>query len=277
MTRLPESLARYGKYVQRTKGRVVVSAIFGSYDRLTGYKKSSDEDVKFICFTDNSAIGADGWEVVEVTDSYRDPRRTAKIFKVFSTQFFPCAEAVMWIDGSCYFKRSPLKLFSECSYRSLWLYNHPDRICLYREAEVCASMGKDERGLLEEQCKRYRIAGFPEKFGLYATGCNVKPVGCSEIDALMLDWWMEIDRGSVRDQISFPYVLWKRPVKVGLISGSIFKSDTIGFNVHKRFRFYDRQGHRINKTLSFFGYLKLRLFLFAAKIKNVHKNIRKKR
>ena len=45
---------------------------------------------------------------------------------------------------------------------------------------------------------------------LFETGILMRR-NCDSIKRLNELWWKELDTGSVRDQLSFPYVLWKNP------------------------------------------------------------------
>ena len=49
----------------------------------------------------------------------------------------------------------------------------------------------------------------PEDFGVFLCGVLIREHNNPVCVKLMEDWWKELEEGSRRDQISFPYVLWK--------------------------------------------------------------------
>lgn len=72
---------------------------------------------------------------------------------------------------------------------------------------------KGNKTAILKQIKQYRKEGFPKNFGLYACGIMIRK-NTSEIINFMELWYSEICKYSHRDQISFPYILWKTPIKV---------------------------------------------------------------
>ena len=59
------------------------------------------------------------------------------------------------------------------------------------------------------QVNLYKEAGFPEKFGMREFSVIVRKHNNAECIKLMEQWWEQVNQYTMRDQISFPYVLWK--------------------------------------------------------------------
>ena len=104
-------------------------------------------------------------------------------------------------------------------------FKHPDRDCLYAEAAFCAMHGKDKRAVLEAQMKRYQKAGMPKRWGLAETRVVIRR-NTQRIRELGEAWWTEIEQGSLRDQVSFPYVCWKHGARWAILPGRCWVRNT---------------------------------------------------
>ena len=158
------------------------------YTAIAGGKDSQRDDV--ICLKGYS--------------HFKNPARNAKIYKVLSHLFINEPWSV-WIDGNITLKVEPEELLVKLGDAEIGVFTHPERQCLYDEAVVCKKWAKDDSKTIDEQIGRYMLANFPHKYGLAACGVIVRR-HTDKIKRLNEQWWSEICRGSVRDQISFPYV-----------------------------------------------------------------------
>lgn len=100
----------------------------------------------------------------------------------------------------------------------MMLCRHPERDCVYDEAEVCKALLLDDPGRIDEQMRRYRAAGYPAHDGLYSTGIMARWHKSANVRALCELWWEEYLSGSRRDQLSLNYALWRSaPVKISAL------------------------------------------------------------
>lgn len=85
---------------------------------------------------------------------------------------------------------------------------------------------------LDEQIEHYRKKNFPEGYGLGECNVIVRR-HCPIVERFNNDWWSEICRWSFRDQISFPYVLYKtKDLKVNFIKGNPRKHKYFNYKSH---------------------------------------------
>ena len=204
---------------------VVFTAIFGNYDDLKE-PVSQDAPCDFVCFTDGilpSRMGS--WRVIRVaTDSKQHPRLQAKRYKILSDEVFPNGklgpqfrEAEMsrpydlsiWIDAN---RRITGSGFVSSMRQNLgggdWaMFVHPDRDCLYDEADVCMSLPKCQGYGIPEQIEAYRTK-VPPHGGLHACTVIVRREPLAEhLSTMSRLWWDEINNRTLRDQLSLPYLL----------------------------------------------------------------------
>ena len=85
-----------------------------------------------------------------------------------------------------------------------YLYDSP-----YDEAYDCAYHKKADYSLLKEQMNFYHQEGLPEYTCYFENTVLIRKTNDAELNAIMSDWWEQITRFTHRDQLSFPYVLWK--------------------------------------------------------------------
>ncbi len=214
---------------------VVYTAIFGNYDHLKQPRVISPETNYYLVTDANLLSPPHPWRIKTISESYncpRDPVRRARWCKTHPEILFPRAESTVWIDGNIRLLTS----IDELTRQALWqdpknpldigLFAHPHRSCVYTEASACIALDKDDPKVIQAQVARYREEGYPFNAGLVATGVVVRR-HTGQISFLNRAWWSEIQGGSIRDQLSFNYVVRKLGVRYGVIPGSIFDSPLV--------------------------------------------------
>jgi len=223
---------------------VVYTAIVGNIDRLwTVLPGSQTDDVQHIAFVDapkfevglwggkpptilkdSGGIGGHPvWEQRIVTADW-GTRRTARHYKALPHRYLPDADVWIWVDGNVRARRRPAQIARKYS-GDLVTFKHWDRRCLYVEAAFCAKIHKDDPGVLRRQAARYRKAGMPTNWGLAATRVVIRR-NTDAIRKLNEAWWAEMSAGSLRDQVSLPYVCWKQGIKWDVIPGKCVAGDS---------------------------------------------------
>lgn len=157
------------------------------YTAIAGNKDAERNDIK-----------------VFTTDKFVSPRMNAKMFKILPHLFME-DEYSVWMDGNIYPKKTEEEYISLLNGKDMAVLVHPERKCLYDEAEFCKLKGKDTAENIDPQIERYKKAGHPKGSGLWACGFIVRR-HTPEMKRLCEQWWAEICAGSSRDQISFPFV-----------------------------------------------------------------------
>lgn len=213
---------------------VVYTALIGNIDYLWSAVPGSD-DIQHIAFVDSpkQEIGLWGGEPPTITS--RAPamvpmweqrviepqwgnRRMARHVKALPHRYLPDADVWIWMDANVRPRMSAQALVQYMT-ADLVTFDHWRRQCLYKEANECIRQRKDGRDVLEAQAARYRQAGMPRNWGLAATRIVIRR-NTEPIRALNEAWWAEIERGSVRDQVSLPFVCWKAGMRWGALPGT---------------------------------------------------------
>ncbi len=207
---------------------LIYTSIYGDYDHLQGIvRRTINTDYKI--FTD-CVEAIEPWVVKSVPRGKQDPRKVAKYYKILPPREY---KRTLWIDGNIepfFHSWEELELTIGGS-KDLAFLKHPNRDCLYEEAEQCLRLGQDKEGVIEKQVARYRREGMPEHFGLWA-GTIILRTDDKDVRGLMRFWKREIDKGSIRDQISLPYILWKSGYIPGIIRGNLWNHSLFKYNNH---------------------------------------------
>jgi hypothetical protein len=87
------------------------------------------------------------------------------------------------------------------------------------EATEVTALGKDPDGAAAWQTRRYRDAGHPEHWGLWASGVIARK-HTAAVKRMGAAWSREVEAGSARDQVSQPYVLRAAKLKPTSLPGT---------------------------------------------------------
>lgn len=199
---------------------VVVSAIFGRRDVPIPAPPTHDAD-EFVMFTDEAVPL--GWRAEKLPDAPKDPRLAARRVKTLAFELVD-ADFLIWIDGRISPTGKPLRALLNHVLRDADIagYPHPWRHCAYAEAGQCAKLRLAPTAALERQTATYRAEGFPDNAGLW----NTMVLARRRTDATLefgRAWWDEISRHTPRDQVSFPYLLWKHAMPCAQLGNDIYK------------------------------------------------------
>jgi hypothetical protein len=223
----------------------VVTAIFGPgfhlYQPLQPFP-----GCRFVCFTDRSDLERKGWEIIRQSRAL-SPRRSNRHVKTLLHRYV--TGPTLYVDAEFKITGDPSAVVDDSLDGHCWSATaHPARTCLFDEAAFCIKKKcADSPAALQSQVERYRAAGMPENFGLWAGGIIARR-GDQQSEQLGEAWWHEIQCGSERDQVSLPFVAWTLGLKPGLIPGSYTALDWLARKKLSRktpmirFDKYERQG-----------------------------------
>lgn len=216
------------------KSTIIYTAIMGDYDDLHAPVVINPE-LKYVCFTNNKSLRSDIWEIryVENNENIQDGL-FAKRFKILPHRLFPEYDTSIWVDANIQIDKDPILLMKKYQkYADILFFPHYARMCIYDEGEVCIHWGKDSKDKILRQLKKYLDEQYPLENGLMCGGYIVRNHNRKEIVTVMEKWWFEVCNGSIRDQISLPYVLWKTMVPYDLFDLDFYNNEWMSVLPHK--------------------------------------------
>lgn len=200
----------------------VLTSLIGSLEHLHD-PKVKFKGVDYYAFVDKVNLDCTTWKQIEyhsfTLDEKYTNRRNAKIYKILPELFIPNYDYYIWHDVSHELIVDPVEILSnEKNKNAAYLvFRHTTRNCIYNEANIIKKLGYDNKKLVNEQVNYYKKNGYPSGNGLYELSAFIKNSKKSMLTSLI--WWENICKFSSRDQISFPYAVWKSKVDIVILEG----------------------------------------------------------
>ncbi|MBI4023039.1 DUF616 domain-containing protein [Candidatus Berkelbacteria bacterium] len=189
---------------------VIYTAIFGPKGELHE-PLHPDPRLDYVCFTDRTDLRSEVFEVRVVQTQFSDPRKAAKVYKILPHRFLSHAHS-LWIDGSIQLTALDPSgwLLAEATRSSFTIYKNHERATLAEELAWCHQHGKGDPIRTTAQVARYKEQGLPDDVALVKNGVIFRASHDPAVVAFNEAWWKEITATSLRDELSFPYLAWKR-------------------------------------------------------------------
>ena len=239
-TKLLDMIRKYNAQKARRKARVVVyTAIIGGYDDFAEPEYVTD-DWDYVCFSDIDIPGGHIYEIHRPDCVYADPARVVRYLKTQPHKLFQDYEYSVWIDANIKIRGPHLeRCVKDCMKRDVKYMGlpHPEkREGIFAELAACINLNKDDLYIMTAQVMRYVDEGFPRTSQMLAGGLLIRKHCDAAIVNLGESWWSEIVKGSLRDQLSLNYVLWKHGLKYEILPGveNIRKHSDFSMVPHKK-------------------------------------------
>ena len=219
----------------------VYTCIFGKYDKIIEPLCEPD-NIDYFIITDSDVKDSSIWKKVSLSPFDEILMNKTNVeknrwFKMHSFEVFPDYKYTIYIDGNI----KPLTDFTEFVNRlgkyGIAMFRHGPNNCVYQEALYnYYSIKKISNNELNKHIDYLRKNGMPENFGMTTCNVIVRDRDNEICRKLMDDWWEEFMNHCRRDQISFPYVVWKNGLKmeeIGLLGDDVWNSNTLFVENHE--------------------------------------------
>lgn len=156
----------------------------------------------------------------------------AKIYKILGHKYFKDAKYLIWTDANIFPQLSPQELIDKyLGDADIAIFKHPWRDCLYEEINIVRETKRLQikpllNGLARQQ-RDYESDKYPLHNGLWECNFFIRK-NDKKVNALFEKWWEHITKYQQRDQVSFPYVLWKygKDIKINTITTGDIRNNT---------------------------------------------------
>lgn len=225
----------------REKKIVVYTCVVGNYDQIPEPLLKYD-NVSFIAFVDNPDIfnnKESRWTYRSIPRKLETMSPTLKnrYLKFHPSELFGDYEYSIYIDGNIRVVSDIRALIQNCGDRTgLAMHRHGARDCVYDEAKVCLLYRRGSAKKIKEQMAKYSSEGFPKNYGLNEANVIIADLKNNQSSILLNEWWNELlSAGSLRDQLAWPYVLWKNKLTiddVGCLGVDVYSNAKFQINKH---------------------------------------------
>lgn len=219
---------------------VVYTSIFGKYD-VPQEPVFRPDNCRFIIFTDQEIDSSSAWEKIELPSEFLDDTYTNaeknRICKMLPHVLFPQYRHSVYIDGNIKPVSDLTEFVNKCGQYGMAFHMHKARNCVYDEIEACKILGKAPEKDLTEYQAFLKKNGFPKKYGMNECNVIVRDHQNSTVCQIMSEWWDMFKNGNVkRDQLSFPFLLYKygiKPINIGTLGGNVQDNPAIRVTLHR--------------------------------------------
>lgn len=217
----------------------VYTTIIGKYDHLHEPIVTPD-NCDYYVVTDQEIPGNSAWKKIEFNYNesgfnLENNILKSRFVKMFPNLLFPDYRYSVYVDGTFQVMSDVTEFVNNLNKYGLTIHMHPSRHCVYQEIKSCIKLGKGNRNQLLTQMNEYKKAGMPRNYGLLENGVIVRGLQNDYCVEIMKMWWNEFYKGSNRDQISLPFVLWKMGIpisEIGILGPNMRKNLSLRKHSH---------------------------------------------
>lgn len=212
---------------------IVYTTLLGNTDPL--HEPAVDCGDEYVCFTDRTLPPTSRWRAVHI-GAGGAPTRVSRTIKLNPHRLFPDAGATLWIDA-CFTLQTGVRRLLNQHDEDIVTFRHRDRSRITDEAHEIARLGKARPIDVYRQLAAYQSEGFDTPASpMRELSCNgvVLRRNTPRVAELCDLWTQQIERYTLRDQMSLDYCAWKLGVRIGRWPG--VHSD----NPHFAHRYYKR-------------------------------------
>lgn len=198
--------------------KVCVVPIFGDYDNLKDPTFIND-DWKYICISDKHQK-SNVWKTkIFKNDTLTNKQKSGYVL----TQLHRLLDydIAIVVGGQIQINTDLNNYIFDEDFVTL---DHPSRNCIYKEAQACILLDKDNPKMIAKQMYKYLEEGYPVNNGMIQTGITIRRDN-NLIRTFMNRWWYEIETYSQRDQLSFNYVKHQVPISHKELSSNLLNKE----------------------------------------------------
>lgn len=178
--------------------------------------KHIQKDADYYLFTDQE-IESDLY-IIKNVEAGDNPILTARQWKIVKGYAMLCGygyDLIVYHDCNIV-QIKDLSRIIALQICDLMILKHPIRNCIYEEFHACFDGRKDNAKTMHKQIQRYANDFYPKNNGLVASGLMFRR-NSKQVLRFCKAWLNEVENGSIRDQLSFNYVSWKKKYKFDLL------------------------------------------------------------
>lgn len=204
----------------------VINASFFGEDKPNMQKLADQpkfENVEYKFFTNRpEMVEGDSWEVVHI-DEEVNQRLKSKEVKANIHTFAPNSDYWLWIDNNCQLQVDPHEFISYLNGCDVVVMPHPERGDIIEEGNTLLKWQPRLSDGIQEAINQYYSEGYVPT-NLFETKVLMRR-NTEKVIEFNSTWWEQIQKFSIRDQISFPYASWKTRTFINTFPGNNSRSE----------------------------------------------------
>jgi hypothetical protein len=216
----------------------IYKVIFGDYDAIKE-PQVLPENCDFFVITDLIIPNGSMWKKIDISNLNNitlSNNELNRYFKLHPHLFFSSYKYSLYLDCNIELLSDPREYLASIPKSGISVHNHFRRQCVFDEIDVCINLKKDSFENLIRHRKHLISNNMPLNYGMAELPIILREHNNLQCIKIMNEWWYEFLNYSKRDQISFPYVLYKNHIKVKEVT-------TLGEDIYSNYSFrkYDHK------------------------------------
>lgn len=188
------------------------TCIVGNYDKLQE-PVSISEECDYYVISDKRPSEDSVFQYIDINDCIphyiEDNVKKNRYCKINAHKMFSQYRYSIYFDGNIRLKNNIVKKTDELPQTRIMASGANPINCVYKEAMRAIELGRVSKEVATKQVEKYWLEGMPEKFGSVVCSLLIREHNNPICEKIMEDWWEQVEQFSRKDQISFPYVIWK--------------------------------------------------------------------
>lgn len=188
------------------------TCIVGNYDKLKE-PVSVSEGCDYYVISDERPPADSIFQFIDIKDCIpsciEDDTKKNRYCKINPHKIFPQYKYSIYFDGSIRLKSNITQKIDELPRTRIMALSIHSINCVYMETMRAIELGRVSKEIAMKQIEKYWLEGMPQNFGSVACGLLIREHNNPICKKIMEDWWEQVEQFSRKDQISFPYVIWK--------------------------------------------------------------------
>ena len=204
-----ETYYNFGEPIDNVKV-AVYSCITNGYD-IAKNPLYLGEDTDYYLFTDLISNDKKIWIEKEINCNGYE-KEANRYYKFHPDIFEKDYDYAVYIDGNVTIISDVTTLCSIAhkSKTGIAMHKHHVRDCVYEEGKACKYYKRGNIENIQKQLDNMKKEGFPSRFGLFEATVIVYDLKNPNSKKIAHEWWeMYYNSNAKRDQIFFPYIIWK--------------------------------------------------------------------
>lgn len=204
-------IEQYYPFMSRNK-IAIYTCIVGDYDQISE-PLWIENDCDYYIISDRKPERETVFKYLDICDylpdDVKDNTRKNRYIKINAHKIFPQYRYSIYVDGNIVIKKGITKCIENLPKSRIGVAGESYWDSVYIEGLRCIESKFDDKEFIMKQIEKYWLEGMPEHFGSFLCNVLAREHNHPNCVKLMEEWWEQLKRYSRRDQISFPYVLWK--------------------------------------------------------------------
>ena len=198
-------------------GRVAVyMCIVGKYDKIFEPIYISNKCDYYIV-TDQEVDKNSIWKKIDINKYITGMKKNElnRYIKLHPHILFENYKYSIYLDGNVRIMSDLIPMVERLGDKIIGVHMHSFRDCAYKEGKSFKynSRLRNTYPLVKKQLDEYSKEGFPKSYGLFENTIIIRKHLDKDCICLMDEWWKQLKKYSFRDQISLPYVVWKKNMR----------------------------------------------------------------